>query len=171
MERVYMQIFPGAPWLDGALGGEERKLWEAVNTKMDGTPFEWPDDSWWAPIFSFDKPPIHGGKDTSFPGRPVLQALGLEAPQNFPLIPHSPDIHRVIEHTHARLVGEFNDWLYHNPSNKITTKEYKEKLVELFYGSPTVARSEVITKDVFGLVFCFKDIVARDGNWALACFR
>ena len=73
-----------------------------------GTPWETP------PLYSFDNPSIHTdqavlqklGLNRSWP---VLGALRLELPAQ------SPDLHRVIERTHANLCGKFQKWLNEDP--------------------------------------------------------
>lgn len=176
-QRLAMEAmqFPGSQRWPGALGaplsGEARLKWELVHTNMDGSAFSWGPYSQWDPVLSFDKPPIHGGRDKGFQGRSVLSALGLEARHSFPLPPHSPDIHRVIEHTHARLVGEFSSWLYTEQSNTLTMQDYKKKLLELFWFHPKVAQPAVIWKDVQGLPALYQSIVERGGTWAFTALR
>jgi hypothetical protein len=97
--------------------------------------------------------------------------LQLEAPDHFELPSNSCDIHRVIEHTHARLVAAFNDWLYHDPSDMLTMDDYKRKLEELFYNDPSVASPAVIMGDVATLPELYEEIISKEGGWAAKAFR
>lgn len=121
----------------------------------------------WNPIFSYDNPPAHGGVT----GKKVMEALDLQAADHFELPPNSCDIHRVIEHTHARLVAAFNDWLYRDPSEVFTMSDYKQKLEELFYKHPPVASPEVIMADVQDLPKLFQEVIEKKGGWASKAFR
>jgi hypothetical protein len=148
------------------LCGEARQRFELP--LPEGSSLNW-DEGWlgWHPIFSFDNPPAHGGEG----GKRVLPALQLEAPDHFELPSNSCDIHRVIEHTHARLVAAFNDWLYHDPSDMLTMDDYKRKLEELFYNDPSVASPAVIMGDVATLPELYEEIISKEGGWAAKAFR
>lgn len=118
------------------------------------------------PIYSFDHPPIHGGKK---PGV-IMHALGLTLQDHLMLPSHSCDIHRVIEHTHARLVDAFQRWLYVD-SKAYNLDTYKRALEFLFYHGNGVAAASVIESDVLGkggkngLVELFAEVVRIRGAW------
>jgi hypothetical protein len=114
-----------------------RQLWEEKVGKL-GT-------AGCGPIYSFDHPPIHGGKK---PGV-VMCALGLTLRDHLMLPTHSCDIHRVIEHTHARLVDAFQKWMY-DDSTAYNLDTYKRALEFLFYHGNGVAAASVIESDVLG---------------------
>ena len=96
-----------------------------------------------------------------------MPALQLEAQDHFELPSNSCDMHRVIEHTHARLAAAFNDWL----CDRFTMDDYKRKLEELFYSDPRVASAGVIMGDVATLPELYEEIIAKEGGWAAKAFR
>lgn len=128
-----------------------------------------PKEGWcsgWEPIWSFDHPNIHGGRD----GASVLEALGLNAADHFPLPANSCDLHKVIEHTHARLVGSFQRWLYAD-CQEYDMSTYKEKLKALFYTDASVAHSSVISADIATMPELCDQIVEVKGGWPPKAFR
>lgn len=149
------------------LYGKSRERFEMPRPK--GAPAKDWEDGWlgWDPIFSFDNPSAHGGKG----GKLVLPALQLDASDHFELPSNSPDIHRVIERTHARLVGAFNDWLYHDASDAFSMADYMAKLEDLFYNEPGVASRQVIMADVVKLPELYENVIANEGGWADKAFR
>ena len=69
----------------------------------------------------------------------------------FPLPVHSGDIHKVVEHTHARGVKSFEDWYYTDPRIHSVSK-YKRKFQEAFENCSSVAGPATIEGDVRSLV-------------------
>lgn len=136
------------------LAGAARQRFELI--KKAGR--QWKSMPDWDSIFSFDHPNIHGGRQ----GTLVLQALGLKEEDHFPLPGNSPDMHRVIERTHARLVQQFELW-YYSDHTRYPSKTYKEHLENLFYYCPEVAGHEALMKDVCALHEAFAEIVRRKG--------
>lgn len=120
----------------------------------------------WEPIWSFDHPTIHGGRD----GKPVLTALGLSSSEHFQLTANSCDLHRVIEHTHARLVGRFQSWLYED-CQAYDMQVYKDKLKSIFYHDNPVANPQVIASDVEKLPELCEAILEVEGGWPRKAFR
>lgn len=118
------------------------------------------------PIFSFDHPNVHGGKK---PGV-VMHAMGLTLRSHFMLPCHSCDIHRVIEHTHARLVKKFQDWLFEDDT-VYNLDRYKRELEKIFYNNTKVAGWETIGWDVAGLPELFEELVRIRGGWPASCWR
>lgn len=49
------------------------------------------------PIYSFDNPRIHGGRNWA----EVMRAAGISDKAHYNLSVNSPDLHRIIEHTHT----------------------------------------------------------------------
>lgn len=135
-----------------------RELWEKAVGKL-GQPG-------CGPIYSFDHPNIHGGKKP----QAVMRALGLTLADHFMLPTHSCDIHRVIEHTHARLVRTFQTWLYED-SAQYNLATYKAVLETLFYHGAGVAEPHVIAKDVKGLPELFQELINIRGAWPAKHFR
>lgn len=116
----------------------------------------------WFPIWSFDNPSIHGGNR---PGTldPFLASLGLSAAEVFPLPAHSSDIHKVVEHTHARGVKSFEEQYYGDP-RILTVPTYKRIFQECFEKDPAVASPEVIAADVQSLVATMAAVAVKEGG-------
>lgn len=133
-------------------GGESRLLWEVAG--LSGV----------EPMFSFDNPRIHGGAER---WEELMLACDLEKKQRYPLSPYSPDIHRVIEHTHARLCGDFQRWI-NSHTGPFDLPAYKSKLFELFYERQT---PEVIANDVKTLPALYAAIIKAGGGWPPKPFR
>jgi hypothetical protein len=115
----------------------------------------------WFPIWSFDNPGIHGGKGT--PLSQVLASIGLGDTEKFNLPVHSSDIHKVIEHTHARLVGSFCK-LYESDIQPQKVGEYKSILRKLFYTKSSIASAKVIHGDVMSLRATLEKILENQGG-------
>ncbi len=146
-----------AAW-EAALGlvpfpAQERQRFELACMPPGGWPWEW------KPIWSFDNPSIHGGVG----GALVLQALGIPKAQHFELTVRSSDIHKVIEHTHARLVGQFEDWYYIDPQ-PYELSVYKGVLEQLFYTRYEVASAEVIMEDVQSMPGTLAKVISAAGG-------
>lgn len=155
MRDVWEQALGPCPFPD-----QQRQRFELASMPPGG----WPGD--WSPIWSFDKPNIHGGKEA----RSVMAALKWDAADIFQLPVRSSDIHKVIEHTHSRLVRAFDDWYYVNLTEYPLSK-YKEKLEELFYHDPSVASASVIFDDVNSLPHTYRQVVERHGGEIPKAFR
>lgn len=113
---------------------------------------------WVKPRFSFDNPRIHGGKKK---GGDIMRACGLSTEQRFPLPRYSPDIHRVIEHTHANVCYAFQEWLDMHEDD-FNLPAYKLKLEELFYARMV---DRVIDSDAITLPKLFAKIIEFEGGW------
>lgn len=116
----------------------------------------------WFPIWSFDNPSIHGGNR---PGTrdPFLASLRLTEAEVFPLPAHSSDIHKVVEHTHARGVRSFEAQYYSDP-RVLSVPTYKRMFQEAFEKDPSVASPEVIEADVRGLVETMAAVGVKKGG-------
>jgi hypothetical protein len=84
-----------------------------------------------------------------------------------PLSPYSPDMHRVIEHTHGMATLKFRQWLYNNPK-AYDVHQYKKAFEQIYRECCTAA---VISKDVAGLPEVYKAIIAERGGWPHRQFR
>lgn len=121
-----------------------------------------PVPSFWFPIWSWDRPPSHGGTGQATT-RAVLEALGLPDTEFLWLPSRSPDIHKIIEHTLARLITQFETWYQYDPQ-PYATRAYKEVLKHLFYNCPAVASAAVITNDVWTLPLTLLKIMEALGG-------
>ena len=111
----------------------------------------------WPPILSFDNPSIH-------------DKLGLPAHQRFPLPVRSSDIHKTVEHTHARLGAAFERWYYADPQ-VYPVAAYKGVLEQIFKTDPGVASAATIMKDVCTIPGLAAMIIARGGGEVPKEFR
>lgn len=118
------------------------------------------------PLFSFDSAKIHKSALTrKFSG--LHKKLGWCIDMRFALPVYSPDMHRVIEHAHARAVLQFRQWLYENP-REVTIGRYKTEFERIFRECCT---PDIIAQDVAGLPELYKVVRARDGAWAPRQYR
>lgn len=92
----------------------------------------------------------------------MLQKMGWSVDMRQPLSKYSPDLHQVIEHSHARALEAFQQWLYWNPGVK-TTKIYKDKFEALFKEQCT---KEIIAADVQRLPKVYQWVKDHHGDWA-----
>lgn len=136
-------------------------------------PEVWAQEPEWLPIWSFDHPNIHGGET----GAPVLEALGLSEAEHFPLTQNSPDLHRVVERTHARLCQRFDRWFLMQKQEHSMSR-YKEEFMRMFYEDAPVASAGVIDRDACGethgspnLRDLYLNVVSKKGDWADRPFR
>jgi hypothetical protein len=99
----------------------------------------------------------------------LLQLLGKakDGVQLEPLFSFDSDMHRVIEHAHARAVLQFRQWLYENPK-EVTIGRYKTQFERIFRECCT---PDIIAQDVAGLPELYKVVRARDGAWAPRQYR
>lgn len=118
------------------------------------------------PIFSFDHPNIHGGNKPGI----IMAAMGLTRASHFMLPANSCDIHKIIEHLHARLVGAFQKWLYED-STKYNLDVYKRRLEQIFYTCPEIASPPVIQKEVNSLPALFQELIDIKGAWPPKAWR
>lgn len=115
------------------------------------------------PIFSFDSAKHH----TSSKLQDFLPA-SFDGTCKFPLPAYSPDIHRVIEHSHARAQAAFEKWLYSYNVPGLTVDDYMREYERIYREQCNV---EVIAADVAGLPELFDNIINNNGGWADAEFR
>lgn len=114
------------------------------------------------PLISFDNDRIHTSALKRFATMLHDECGWDAATMRCSLSPYSPDIHRVIEHTHGAAMVKFRQWLYANPK-KHTVEEYKAAFEAIYREccSPTV-----IAADVAGMPEVYKAVVKNNGGWA-----
>jgi hypothetical protein len=113
------------------------------------------------PLFSFDSAKIHKsalGAQFAELRKEYKWSMGMR----FALPVYSPDMHRVIEHAHARAVLQFRQWLYEHPA-EVTIGRYKTEFEKIFRECCT---PDIIAQDVAGLPELYQVVKARDGAWA-----
>lgn len=118
------------------------------------------------PLYSFDSAKIHVsalGAQFAWLHQKIKWSMGMR----FPLPVYSPDMHRVIEHAHARAVLHFRQWLYEHPK-EVTIGRYKAEFERLFRECCT---PDIIAQDVAGLPELYKVVKARSGAWAPRKYR
>jgi hypothetical protein len=116
-------------------------------------------------LFSYDSARIHTSAmklvdETT--GKLLLAAYGFKDSHRLLLPPYSPDMHRVIEHTHGTAVVMFQAWLYQNPK-KCTIEEYKQAFEGIYR---KCCSAQAIAADVAGLPELYNWIYNHEGNWA-----
>jgi hypothetical protein len=110
-------------------------------------------------LYSFDNAKIH----ESAVSRGLLDMYDWKAAKDrLTLPPYSPDMHRVIEHSHGTATYAFRQWLYQNP-DKNTLQDYKEGFEMVYKQVNTPA---VIRKDVAGLTELYSWVHNNRGEMA-----
>lgn len=123
--------------------GAQRSRFEQVA----GTPAA---RSFFFPIWSWDRPRIHGGRGGAST-EDVLRRAGVPRDEFFDLPTRSGmDIGRTIEHVHGRLQQAFENWYSKDPQ-PYTVQGYKGVLQFLFFTQPSVAGAGVIEADLRAL--------------------
>jgi hypothetical protein len=108
-------------------------------------------------IYSFDNDRAHTK------AVPYLEAAGvLNSSNRAPLPALSPDMHKVVEHTHALLMYHFNEMMETLDDRPRSVDFYIEKLREIFFREVT---PEIITKDTRTLRATYRAIIAADGGY------
>jgi hypothetical protein len=116
-------------------------------------------------LFSYDSARIHTSAMKlvdAASGKLLLETYGFKDAQRLLLPTYSPDMHRVIEHTHGTAVVQFERWLYQNPQ-KCTMQEYKQAFEAIYR---KCCSASAIAADVAGLPELYNWIYEHDGNWA-----
>jgi hypothetical protein len=90
-----------------------------------------------------------------------------EEVDRFPLTPYSPDLHKVIEHTHANAVVEFQKWLHKNPG-KSTVAEYKEAFKACYHSANS---QQSVLRDVNSLPKLYEWVHKNGGKYPPASMR
>lgn len=110
------------------------------------------------PLYSFDNPTIHTDPATLWELQIIPNLTRLELP------PRSPDLHKVIEHSHAVICQRFQQWV-NETSETWEMPGYCNVLRHLFYTKLTPTG---IRKDVESLDKTFQAVVERGGERAPA---
>jgi hypothetical protein len=99
------------------------------------------------PIFSWDNARIHGNVRDEEDG---WGQLGITVQTHTQLPPYSPDMHSVIELSHARLMGEMQKFINDRksgPDDELPA--YTDKLLELFLATITPSWAKATTHRLF----------------------
>jgi hypothetical protein len=116
-------------------------------------------------MFSYDSARIHTSAMKlvdEASGKRVLAAYGFTDARRLLLPPYSPDMHRVIEHTHGTAELMFQKWLYENPK-KCTIHQYKVAFEGIYR---ECCSAQAIAADVAGLPELYSWIYSHEGEWA-----
>jgi hypothetical protein len=92
----------------------------------------------------------------------LLKGMGWKVGMRQPLPNYSPDLHQVIEHSHARAVAAWDKWLYQQPAS-LKPKQYRVKFEQIFKQQCT---KEIINADVERLPEVYKWVAEHGGDWA-----
>lgn len=143
--------------LGPAVNATKSRLRPVLGTGKDGVKLK--------PTFSFDSAKIH---ESGMSLEDELRKFKWSSDaMRFPLPIYSPDMHRVIEHAHARAVLEFRRWLYQHP-REYTIGRYKSEFEKIFR---ECCKPKTIADDVGGLPELYKMVVQRNGCWAPCAMR
>ena len=113
--------------------------------------------SWAAvPVYSFDNPRIHTDPATLWELMIITNLNRLVLP------PTSPDLHKVIEHSHGVICGRFQQWL-NEDDTEFEMAGYCRVLQHIFH---TKLTPESIQKDVETLTKTYEAVVERGGEKA-----
>jgi hypothetical protein len=119
------------------------------------------------PLISFDNDKIHLSALDKHAVQLKKQYKWDSSTMRCPLSPYSPDMHRVIEHTHGLATIKFRQWLYNNPK-KYEVHEYQAAFEEIYR---ECSSAPVISADVASLPEVYKAVIAEDGGWPRSAFR
>ena len=109
-------------------------------------------------IWSYDNPRIHDAD---------LSELGITEDNRAPLPPRSGDMHKVIEHVHARLCRAMGEWVARNP-NVTSRPAMMRKFQDMFFDVITPAS---VSADVASLPELWRWIKDNGGDGAPARLR
>lgn len=94
---------------------------------------------------------------------PLLKAAGvLNGSNRAPLPPLSPDMHKVVEHTHGTMMGFFNEELGKLDDSARTVDFYIKMLSDIFFERIT---KEMIAEDTKSLRDTYRAIIAAKGGY------
>ncbi len=106
------------------------------------------------PIYSLDNDGIHSHPET-------LTLLGMfNWLTRFPLPAHSPDLHRTVERTHARICGQFQAWL-NDQTAPVSPAECIQMLQYIFY---TTQEPSVIEADMSDIRELYHQVMEKKGG-------
>jgi hypothetical protein len=108
-------------------------------------------------IYSFDNDSAHNK------ALPHLAAAGvLNGSNRAPLPALSPDMHKVVEHTHGTLMQHFNEMMEELDDSPRTVEFYIKELKKIFFDRIT---PEMITADTRSLRETYTAIIAAKGGY------
>lgn len=114
-------------------------------------------------VWSFDNDKVHAA------ALPELRLRGLLTPTNrAPLPPHSPDMHKVIEHCIGRLTSMVVAELADTEAVQLSVAHWQARLEDMFFNSIS---PESIAKDVASLGATYQAICDVGGAWPAKAFR
>jgi hypothetical protein len=119
------------------------------------------------PLISFDNDRIHISALENNAVQLRKQYKWDSSTMRCPLSPYSPDMHRVIEHTHGLATIKFRQWLYNNPKH-YEVHEYQAAFEAIYRECSSAA---VISADVASLPDVYKAVIAENGGWPRHAFR
>ena len=105
-------------------------------------------------LYSGDNDRIHQGADLATVG--IADDMRLELPEL------SSDMHKVIEHVHARIQYHFDNWLWDFDGGKPKVEDCKEKVLQIFND---LISQESIKADVYTLHKTYHAIIKADGGY------
>lgn len=114
-------------------------------------------------VWSFDNDRIHQG------ALPELQLRGISSSSNrAPLPPHSPDMHKVVEHCIGRLTSMVDAELADTEDVQQSVAYWKGRMEHFFFGSIT---ADSIARDVGSLGDTYRAIQEVQGAWPAKTYR
>ena len=111
-------------------------------------------------LYSWDNDRTHVGAELATVG--IADDMRLELPEC------SSDMHKVIEHVHANIQREFDEWLWGFTTGKPTVQECKDKVEEIF---TQVVSSDSVKSDVYSLHKTYDAIIKANGGYIAKTFR
>lgn len=114
-------------------------------------------------VWSFDNDRVHTA------ALPELRVRGLLTQDNrAPLPPHSPDMHKVIEHCIGRLTGMVVAELADTEDVNLSVAHWQARLQDMFFN---YVSAESIARDVSSLAATYQAILDVQGAWPAKAFR
>ena len=114
-------------------------------------------------VWSFDNDRVHTAS------LPELRVRGVLTPSNrAPLPPHSPDMHKVIEHCIGRLTSMVVAELADTEDVQLSVAHWQARLLDMFFNGIS---AESIARDVSSLAATYQAIIDVEGAWPAKTFR
>jgi hypothetical protein len=114
-------------------------------------------------VWSFDNDRVHEAALAELRVRGLLTATN-----RAPLPPHSPDMHKVIEHCIGRLTSMVLAELADTEAVQLSVAHWQARLEDMFFNNIT---AESIAKDVVSLADTYRAIIDVEGAWPAKAFR
>lgn len=114
-------------------------------------------------VWSFDNDRVHQA------ALPELRLRGLLSQSNrAPLPPHSPDMHKVIEHCIGRLTSMVVAEMADTEDVPLSVAHWQARLHDMFFNHIS---AESIARDVSSLAATYQAIIDVEGAWPAKAFR